>query len=227
MTKPKPRCPECNKIFETVQLVAMHRKKAHNVEGTSKAHLAAQALKARKEAAAAHAAMVAPTIATNTEPLPVTFPCPECGAGFASPQLLGRHRKQEHGVQTVGEAKRQARLAMQDGLPCPHCDFIAANKAGFSLHVNKQHPDQPKPEGVTLEQPTQTTRAIIRTNGNGQAAAAQPEGQAHSDGIPEATLALALGRFQGFCTSMATEFDLPPRRFARELSRLIYASQVR
>jgi uncharacterized C2H2 Zn-finger protein len=224
MTKPKPRCPECNALFATVQLLAMHRKKVHNVEGTSKAHLAAQALKAKREAEAA-APTVAQIVETKTDSLPVARSCPECGARFETPQLLGRHRKLEHGVQSAVDQKRQARLNMTDGLPCPHCDFIAANKAGYSLHVNKQHADQTRSEGVTLEQSTQATRAIVRTNGSAQPAA--HDGQAHPDGISEATLALALGRFQGLCQSMATEFDLPPRRFARELTRLIYAAQIR
>jgi uncharacterized C2H2 Zn-finger protein len=202
----------------------MHRKRAHNIEGTSKSHLAAKAI-AAKRATEAAAPTVAPIIETKTDSLPVTHTCPECGVGVETPQLLGRHRKLEHGVQSVVELKRQARLNMTDGLPCPHCDFVAVNKAGYSLHVNNKHAGQTKSEGVTLEQSTQVTRAIVRTNGSAQPTA--HNGEAHPDGISEATLALALGRFQGLCTSMATEFDLPPRRFTRELTRLIYATQVR
>jgi len=223
LTKPLPKCPECGNRFKTIQLMSMHRAKQHGIKGMSKSSEDLRRKKTENEAALLQA-QAADTPMQLPDPLPVNHSCPECGAGFASAQLMGRHRVKEHGVLSVGEQKKLARQKMQDGLPCPYCDFVAVNKAGYSLHVNNKHADQPKQEGVTLEHSTQASRAIVRTNGS-----AQPtnEGQAHPDGISEATLALALGRFQGLCQGMAIEFDLPPRRFARELIRLIYATQVR
>lgn len=222
MTKPLPKCPDCGKKFHSEKLIAMHRARAHGYVGTAPSTVAARERRARLKAEAAQAAVT--VVETSADPLPVNHACPECGAGFASAQLMGRHRVKEHGVLSVGEQKKLARQNMQDGLPCPHCDFVAVNKAGYSLHVNNKHADQPKQEGVTLEHSAQASRAIVRTNGSGQPS---NEGQAHPDGISEATLALALGRFQGLCQGMAIEFDLPPRRFAREFIRLIYATQVR
>ena len=225
MTKPKPRCPECDKIFATVQLIAMHRKKVHNVEGTSKAHLAAQALKAKREVEAA-----APTVAqiTETKTSPLPLKCVDCDFTSTNPQLLGRHRRFAHGV--VGEVTRINREKMEErlrrgtGFSCPHCSFNAASRNGLGVHIASAHKNlTPTIEGeTTIERPKEKRLARINSNGH-------PSEESHfaANGIPEGTLALALGRFQGLCQSMANEFDLPPRLFASRLAELIYRSQVR
>jgi len=226
MTKPKPRCPECNKIFATVQLLAMHRKKAHNVEGTSKSHLATKALKAKIEAAAP---IAAPIVEVKPEPLPLK--CADCDFTCDKPQLLGRHRRFTHGV--VGEVTRinrekmEKRLLQGTGFPCPHCSFNAASRNGLGVHLVTTHKDLATTiEGETdLDRPKE--KRLARINNNGSNGNHSEESHFAANGIPEGTLALALGRFQGLCQSMATEFDLPPRLFASRLAELIYRSQIR
>jgi uncharacterized C2H2 Zn-finger protein len=146
--------------------------------------------------------------------------CPECEATFVSPTGLGAHRNKAHGIQGMARSTVQARE--KKGRPpvlslnCPHCEFVSKNKAGLTLHMNKSH----RSEIVkTIED---RPAAIIATNGHHR-----EETHAVANGIPEATLALALGRFQGFCSGMAYEFDLPPRMFAARLAELIYRSQIR
>jgi hypothetical protein len=63
-----------------------------------------------------------------------------------------------------------------------------------------------------------------QTNPNGHH---REEKTVAASGIPEATLAVALGRFQELSRSMAYEFDLPPRLFTAQLATLIYRSTLR
>ena len=236
MTKPKPKCPDCGKLYATDKLVAMHRARAHGYVGMSKSSIAGRALRAKKKAEALKLPTATPILEVQPETIPPaalsnSFVCPECNEPQKNKVELGKHRRFQHNIRGTSKdalaARREKQIGATGGLPCPHCEFIAVNKAGYSLHVNKWHRDEDKGASLerTAQQPTRalsTSRAI--GNGNGHAI---EQRQVDPDAIPEATLALALGRFQGLCTSMATEFDLPPRRFARELSRLVYATQVR
>jgi uncharacterized C2H2 Zn-finger protein len=228
-------CPECNEEFNFPQVLGRHRKAVHGIAGAShSAHF-------RQKKAQAKAVK-----------------CPECGETFKTPQALGLHKRNVHGIEgqhhsTVYAKRREMALRGElvstidpsNLLQCQECGLILGSKAGFSVHVNKNHPNyrakrdaaagtpelQPQPTTKRkytrreIEQPTQAF-AILTSQSNGLQHHTQ-EGHAAPDGIPEATLALALGRFQGFCTSMATEFDLPPRMFASRLATLIYRSQVR
>ena len=233
MTKAKPKCPECNHRFSTNALLAMHRKRAHGVEGTSKSHLQAQAKKARLEAVVETKPKEEPATATIPNTSPALLTCPDCPATFTKAVELGKHRRFKHGVfgrHSDALIRRQALERSGGGFPCSDCEFIATSIGGLSLHRGKQHKDalppvdnpHPKSRGTELAR-TKTTRPIA-SNGNGHHS---EEAHFAANGIPEATLALALGRFQGLCQGMAVEFDLPPRLFASRLAELIYRSQVR
>jgi uncharacterized C2H2 Zn-finger protein len=147
--------------------------------------------------------------------------CPDCNAIYSSATGLGAHRSRAHGIQgmaksTVAAREKREGIHKPVDLNCPHCEFVSKNKAGLTLHMNKSH----RSEIVkTIED---RPAAIIATNGHHR-----EETHAVANGIPEATLALAIGRFQGFCSGMAYEFDLPPRMFAARLAELIYRSQIR
>jgi len=203
MTKPKPKCPECSKPFATVQLLAMHRKRAHDVAGTSKSHLQAQRHKAEIAARAAATA--------TTETVQQT-------SDLVSQSTI--IRRESHERQQTGA-----------GLSCDQCGFIAATAGGLRVHVSIKHRQETSAEtqmttttttgGTSIERTQTTKRNYVRRQQQ------QEDSEADRDGIPEATLALALGRFQGLCASMALEFDLPPRRLAARLAQLIYATQVR
>ena len=187
MTKPKPKCPECGAIFSTVQLVAMHRSRAHGVVGMSKSSVDKRRLDARKAAEA--------EAAKTTE------------------------------AAALAAADQQKQT---DEKTCTACGFVAKNARGMTVHMATTHRSDSSETktktptgGSELEYVEKDQRSIERR------AASQAKREAASDGIPEATLALALGRFQGLCASMALEFDLPPRRFASRLAELIFAAQVR
>ena len=203
MTKPKPKCPECAATFATVQVLAMHRKNMHGVEGTSKSTAALHKLKARKRAEAEAAKLAEQSATLST---------------LATVVAAAEHRGQQ--PQT-----------------CSICGFVAKNVRGMTVHIATKHrqvsseqqqqpPQQektPTTGGNELEYVDKKQRSLERRT----ASQAKREREAASDGIPEATLALALGRFQGLCASMALEFDLPPRRFAARLAELIFATQIR
>lgn len=234
MTKAKPKCPECDRRFGTNALLAMHRKRAHGVEGTSKSHLQAQSKKARLIDAVVEAKPdQEPITETPQTTSPALLTCPECPATFTKAVELGKHRRFKHGVfgrHSDAQIRRQSLERSGGGFPCTDCEFIATSVGGLSLHRGKQHLNAPPPvenphpksRGTELAR-TKATRPIA-PNGNGHHS---EEAHFAANGIPEATLALALGRFQGLCQGMAVEFDLPPRLFASRLAELIYRSQVR
>jgi hypothetical protein len=206
-TVKKSRCPECGDRFNTVQLMAMHRRKAHGVVGMSKSSLTKRQL---------------------ANPHPVANPKPnQCGAcGFQAKNApgLNTHIKASHPQAamktiTVVSPQTMGRKELKGEYPCALCNFVGQWKGGLTLHMSKKHPEG----SVALERTTKVE--VSRTRPTEEEGHFTPNGYAPS--IPEGTLALALGRFQGLCQSMAVEFDLPPRLFAARLAELVYRSQVR
>jgi uncharacterized C2H2 Zn-finger protein len=224
MTAAKLKCPECQKPFTTVQMMSMHRRQAHGVVGMSKG-----AIQEREKRAAAREGS-----STPLPPAPLTHPCPQCARAFTSANGLAKHRSKAHGV--VGQSKsardraaRKAKQASATPLPvvfrCEQCDFTAKNQGGLkhhvtTIHLKPNHPVIKKVRSTALAPSHEDHAPAHARNGHAQR-------QALGDGIPEATLALALGRWQGLIQSMAGEFDLPPKRFAAQLAALIYATAVR
>ena len=210
----KFKCPECGSRFPTPQLMAMHRRKAHDVIGTSRSSETKRML-------------------ANPQPVanPKPFQCGQCGYQAKNRAGYSLHMNKQHPAPEIvakpeltGVEKRANSVERLKGkFPCPHCDFIASWTGGLTLHIAKKHPEG----SVTIERTTKAeVTAITRTSRAAQEEShAAPNGYAPS--IPEGTLALALGRFQGLCQSMAVEFDLPPRLFAARLAELVYRSQIR
>jgi C2H2-type zinc-finger domain/Zinc finger, C2H2 type len=208
----KSKCPDCGARFKTVQMMTIHRRKAHGVLGQSHSSIAKRLLE---------------------NPQPVANPAPNqckfCGLQAKSKAGLSLHvrtyhvSKEEVKPLTGIEKRANSVERLKGKFPCPHCDFIASWTGGLTLHISKKHPEG----SVTIERTTKAeVTAITRTSRAAQEEShAAPNGYAPS--IPEGTLALALGRFQGLCQSMAVEFDLPPRLFAARLAELVYRSQIR
>jgi hypothetical protein len=144
--------------------------------------------------------------ATRAKHAKLAYQCPDCPASYGDPRGLGNHRSRVHGIPgptSIYKAQSAARKAAK----------IAAREG---LTNQRKH----RRELVKIEA---TPTTIAATNGH------RPQEESHPapDGIPEATLALALGEFKGLCTRIAFEYDLPPRTFTARLAALIYASQVR
>jgi hypothetical protein len=114
-----------------------------------------------------------------------------------------------------------AAMVAPDPLQCPHCEFIAKWPGGLKHHIGRMHkPHATRKENRIVKRTTQAT--IIQTNGQ-----AHQEGHANPDGIPDALVAVASGRFIELCRSVAFEYDLPPRLFAARVAAFIYGTQVR
>jgi hypothetical protein len=134
-------------------------------------------------------------------------------------------------------------------LQCQKCGYPAKSKNGLGVHLGATHKltlaenvSVPATEIATTTQPptsngkrkytrraiepAQSQAIVLSYASNGHH---HPTQEAHPapDGIPEATLALALGRFQELCRSIAFEHDLPPRLFTSRLAGLVYATSVR
>lgn len=213
-------CPECNKAFEFAKTLGSHRRLTHGIAGTSASAIRAQKLKA-----------LAP-------PEPTSYRCPDCDFVAKANAGLTIHRKAKHGAASM--SRTAVAIRASDPLQCPECEFHAHNPGGLALHRLKQHGVvserrstelrrlqqrfDAKKRGLPIE-PAQTVTAVaVTSTSNGH----HPQ-ESHfvGNGIPQATLALALGRVQELCRSIATEHDLPPRSFAAELARLIHATTLR
>jgi len=165
------------------------------------------------------------------------FQCDHCPQSFDLAKVLGTHKRTAHGIagQSKGAITARARKAAAktvaaqpgnlDPQQCPLCSFVAKWQGGLTKHMNAAHPDAITTKPKTRKELQLAKRAAkvpVTLNGH-----APEEGQRAQDAVTETILAIALGRFQGLCTSMATEFDIPPRMFARRFSELVYRTQVR
>jgi DNA-directed RNA polymerase subunit M/transcription elongation factor TFIIS len=211
--KKKFVCPECNEKFDAAQKMGYHRYHKHQVQGSAPSSLWARQQRTQDQSLIA---------------------CPDCDYRAKSKAGLTIHRKAEHG--TVSNSATATAIRASNPLQCPQCEFVALTKIGLANHRTRTHGTTSKHQlrlqkvaerkaakkGLPIE-PSQTVTAVAVTN-NGH----HPE-ESHfaTNGIPEGTLALALGRFQELCRSIATEHDLPPRSFASQLARLIYATTLR
>jgi hypothetical protein len=157
----------------------------------------------------------------------------DCNRTFVTLTGLGSHKRAFHGIlgTSPSTVKAREKVERESTTPpltsnqCPHCPFIAKGIGPLKLHLRKKHADlnpTPKP-GKEKSLVKRTTKAIT-LNGH-----AQENGQDHSNanGIPDALVAVASGRFTEICRSMAFEFDLPPRMFTARVAALVYATTVR
>ena len=231
------RCPECHSLFANAKELGIHRRIKHKVRGITPGSLHAQ----KKRVA---------YLANYQRDKDNNVICPECGKSL--PEIgITMHRKMAHKISAEQQIKLFAEkpvivakietIAEDEGpVKCPHCDFVANSKKGLLVHVGFKHEPSQTPNAIerrrqrkkekrnkTIEQPTQAIATITTTNGSIRRIEEEAHPVASGYSIPDATLALALGRFQGFCQSFSAEFDLPPRNFAARIAELIYHSQVR
>jgi uncharacterized C2H2 Zn-finger protein len=225
----KFKCPECGESFVSNMKLGLHRRNKHGVKGSAIATVNSQLKRERYLA----------NYQRNAEGLLL---CPECDKP-CQPVGITFHRKAAHGLSgveqerlfEVARAERGVVAVIEtpaDDTKCPQCDFVAQNKRGLIVHLSTTHKQySTTPDAIqhrekrkkNLEQPTQVTAIEVTRNGHQES---HPVADGHAL-IPDAALAVALGRFQGLCTSFAAEYDLPPRMFAARLAELIYNSQVR
>jgi hypothetical protein len=138
-------------------------------------------------------------LATQTKPTKYKCDQPGCEAEYDRPTGLGIHKLRAHGIKGSSPSVLSLRKKRKAEAQTPKRKYT------------KRSSELAKTETFPLP---------INGHANGHA----PETSFGS--IPEATLALALGRVQGLCTSFATEFDLPSRSFTAQLAALLYATTV-
>ena len=166
----------------------------------------------------------------TTKPTPTKHQCPECDAEYDDARGLASHRRSKHGIAGSAAYRKQKKEKKKTGsttvhkrfkgqFPCTECSFIAQWKGGLTHHMNIH-------KKRSLQLAKQTLPAIA-SNGAGVNHSNQEESHLAPDSIPEIPLAIALGRFEELCRSVAFKYDLPERLFAQRLTELIYRAQVR
>lgn len=216
------QCPECGNISKTKALLGVHRSKVHGISGMSRAAITERQKKLAQKGEVA--------IDTN-DPLQ----CQLCGFIAGNQGGLAIHRKASHSpleeVPALPEPAQVEEIETSvDPLQCQLCDFRAQTPGGLAHHMTRRHNAKPNSKSHHKRREIEPTQAIQISTNNGsknQVLHAAEESHVATDGIPEATLALALGRFQELCRSMAYEHDLPARMFTRRVAGLIYAATVR
>jgi uncharacterized C2H2 Zn-finger protein len=238
MEGPVFKCSECGEVFPNNMKLGLHRKAVHGIMGEAHSSRKARIKRDRY-------------LANYKRNEQGSLICPECGTGWGA-KGIALHRLQSHGLNLLQQQAlfKQAKSSIvpvaeieavpvaeiADPLKCVQCDLVAKDERGMRTHASRSHQysnskgalRKREERNKAIDSPTQAI-TIAQTNGNiGNSIHAE---EAHSAAggytIPDATLALALGRFQGLCASISTEFDLPPRMFATRLAELIYHSQVR
>lgn len=196
--EPKVKCPDCAAEYDTAKGLSSHRRAKHGYVSKNKYAVALREGTKPKKA----------------DPLK----CDQCSFVAMNVPEMTWHTAKVH-----------------DMLKCDTCGFVAQWPGGLTNHQRKSHPEKyPTPVSAknhrlivkqrrAIDHPKKIQTIIVRP------AASNGHQEAHvaPDGIPEATLAVALGRFQELCRSIAFEHDLPARMFASRLAGLIYASTVR
>jgi uncharacterized C2H2 Zn-finger protein len=202
----KHSCPECGKEFESQRSVGPHRRAAHGYRIPSKAP------------------KVSERIGSAAAKDGVKYPCPHCDFIAKWKGGLTHHMQAAH--PTVRKS--------DDGkYPCSDCDKVFDRPSKLGAHRQRKHGVAGSSIAATKREKLLAKRSnelatqteALPTTVNGRDKETQTVTNGHA--IPEATLALGLGRYQGFTLAMAAEFDLPPKLFAAELARLIYHATVR
>lgn len=220
-------CPDCEMTFDKATALGSHRRTVHGVLGMSEASVRARTL---REQAHAH-------IERDKDG---NLICPECGYPAKNIMAFSIHRKQKHRVMPIAPAHFVPTAPVNTGpVQCADCDFVAKDERGLRKHrsaIHKAYSQSPtaikkrqlRGRELHIEEPTQTI--IVHANNttlNGHHASQEAHPAPASDPIPEAVVAIGLGRFQELSRQLAFEHDLPPRLFASRLAGLIYAATVR
>lgn len=141
--------------------------------------------------------------------LPHKCTWPGCTAAYKLATGLGIHKLRAHGIPGQSKSALDARN-------------YRARKAARLAAANPTTEKRKYTKRSTALVKTAEATPLANHNGNADSSHETAFGV-----IPQATLALALGRFQELSKSIAFEHDLPPRSFAAQLATLIYATQVR
>lgn len=242
-TTPKIKCPDCDAEYPTNKGLSSHRRSAHGYVSMGRS-----AQYERKKLGQGNGpdiklkcdqcGFVAKSSSALTwhkvkQHRPNNLNCDQCDFIAQSPGGLTWHKRQTHSLEPAPP---------QPELKCDQCDFVARWKGGLTHHKRAAHPDvHPVPVPVKVHRAAVKRSAkrrefdnpakaiVVHTAATTPSNGHHPSQEAHAvtDGIPEATLALGLGRFQELSRQLAFEHDLPPRLYASRLAGLIYAATVR
>lgn len=217
----KIKCPDCELEYNTNKGLSSHRRSAHGYVGTAVSTVW-QRLRNTKASVipvdaknplkcsacgfvAKNGASLTWHIKTNHAPDPLQ--CPDCTFAAKTSQKLIWHRKQEHGY--VGHKHHRPEQVLTevvavvlDPLQCQLCNFRAQAPGGLTHHMTRKHKGKTTPRIMQPKrreiEPTQTLEISAPASNHNRILHAE-ESHASANGIPEATLALALGRFQELC----------------------------
>ena len=244
---PKIKCPDCDAEYPTNKGLSSHRRSAHGYVSMGRS-----AQYERKKLGKGNGpdiklkcdqcGFVAKTSSALTwhrikqHTTQRDLKCDQCDFVARFPGGLAWHKRRIHSLEPAPPPPPQSELK------CDLCDFVARWKGGLTHHKRAAHPDaHPAPNEVKAHRVVVRRSAkrrefdnpakaiVVHTAAPTPSNGHHPSQEAHAatDGIPEATLALGLGRFQELSRQLAFEHDLPPRLYASRLAGLIYAATVR
>jgi hypothetical protein len=125
------------------------------------------------------------------------YPCPDCRRVFKYVQVLGKHRRDVHGV----EGTSPAAIARKNKQP--HEPLHEMNgKGNTHAHSGAIEPSR-------------------------HAEVEQVQDKHINFGIPDSLVAATAGRFEELCRSVAYEYDVPPRMFAARVAGHVYSKALR
>jgi len=136
-----------------------------------------------------------------------------CKAEYKDAAHLGIHRRAKHGILGRSHTSQKARaLKAENEAKLANPEPAAVNGSGMRSK-RKYMKRSTALANIDQAHPTNGNEHFSKTS--------------YRPFHAEAALAVAYGRFKELCTSIAVEYDLPPRSFAARLAELIHAETLR
>jgi hypothetical protein len=197
-------CPECKAgPYQNPRGLSSHRRSAHGIKGESKGAVIART---QKDEPTTKAAKDAAALRREER-------------DYKREYRL-RKRREAEGLPTLPAPEP---IAEHEPQQATHLATTKENAQDASKLGKKRGPYKSRKTNAASRKEKSHTREI-EVHITSDKAAQEYYDHRNPPRIPEATLAVAYGRFLEFSASMAREYDLPSRQFASELTALIRRS---
>jgi hypothetical protein len=191
------KCDLCGKEYKAATGLGIHKLRAHGIPGVSRSSGDYHKQKAKKQTAKAQ------------------FACDLCDRTFPRNSELGRHKLAKHGIpgmtySSQWQRRKNEKLKQEAALAAQSHSTPTPKENIHALTVPPAKLGRPRKQKNITVNHHQTIIAV---------------GPLESS--YEGPAAIAVGRFQEVCRSLAYQYELPEKLFAARVTELLYATQVR
>ena len=143
------------------------------------------------------------------------FQCPDCAKVYRSNAGLGGHRRRAHGV--IGTSSSAVKVRELNQAKAARAVAAEARKEKSAPAVARALEPQQPPR----QRRKYTKRSQLATLPATESTVNHHTQNGHSPSQFETAVAVAYGRFTQLCLEVASQFDVPPASFTRQLASFI------